>query len=58
MTEEAQGLALPQFSASLARLVEGVSKSVVESPERKARLGERVCLAARACCHRRGGAGR
>ena len=30
MTEEAQGLALSQFSASLARLVEGVSKSVVE----------------------------
>ena len=30
MTEEAQGLALPQLSASLARLVEGVSKSVVE----------------------------
>jgi S1-C subfamily serine protease len=30
MTEEAQGLALPQVSASLARLVEGVSKSVVE----------------------------
>jgi S1-C subfamily serine protease len=30
MTEEAKGLALPQLSASLARLVEGVSKSVVE----------------------------
>ena len=30
MTEEAKGLALPQVSASLARLVEGVSKSVVE----------------------------
>ena len=30
MTEEAQGLALPQLSASLARLVDGVSKSVVE----------------------------
>ncbi len=30
MTEEAKGIALPQFSASLARLVEGVSKSVVE----------------------------
>jgi S1-C subfamily serine protease len=30
MTEEAKGLALPQFSANLAGLVEGVSKSVVE----------------------------
>ncbi len=30
MTEEAQRLALPQLSASLAQLVEGVSKSVVE----------------------------
>jgi S1-C subfamily serine protease len=30
MTEEAQELALPQLSASLARLVDGVSKSVVE----------------------------
>ena len=30
MTEEAKGLALAQFSASLAQLVEGVSKSVVE----------------------------
>jgi len=30
MTEEAQGATLPQFSASLARLVDGVSKSVVE----------------------------
>jgi S1-C subfamily serine protease len=30
MTEEAKGLTLPQVSASLARLVEGVSKSVVE----------------------------
>ena len=30
MTEEAKGLALPQVSASLTRLVEGVSKSVVE----------------------------
>ncbi len=30
MTEEAQSLALPQFSASLAHLVESVSRSVVE----------------------------
>ena len=30
MTEETKGIALPQFSASLALLVEGVSKSVVE----------------------------
>lgn len=30
MTEEAKGLTLPQLSVSLARLVEGVSKSVVE----------------------------
>ena len=30
MTEEAKGLALPQVSASLARLVDGFSKSVVE----------------------------
>ena len=30
MTEETKGMALPQFSASLARLVEGVSASVVE----------------------------
>ena len=30
MTEEAKGLTLPEVSASLARLVEGVSKSVVE----------------------------
>jgi S1-C subfamily serine protease len=30
MTEEAHGLTLPQLSASLAQLVEGVSKSVVE----------------------------
>ena len=58
MTEEAKGLALPQLSASLARLVEGVSKSVVEVRSGRRDLGERVRLAARACGDRRGSAGR
>ncbi len=53
MTEEAKGLAMPQLSASLARLVEGVSKSVVEIGSGRRALASGFDPASRACGDRR-----